>query len=127
MTTGVTYRGVGYTDEFNHWSRFGFTRDPKQSIAFHRDVLGMTPTWVDENGGAEFTFEDGTTFGVWKPAETDGATIPGGGFMIAIDDPEAKGRRTTRQGRARERCRWNARMLHGVRPRDHPQAEKLLT
>ncbi len=67
-----------------------FTRDPKASIAFYRDVLGMKPTWIDENAGAEFTFEDGTTFGVWKPEETDGATIPGGGFMVAVDDPEAK-------------------------------------
>lgn len=67
-----------------------FTTDPKRSIAFYRDVLGMTPTWVDEEGGAEFTFDDGTTFGVWKPEGSDGVAAPGGGFMLSVDDPEAK-------------------------------------
>jgi catechol 2,3-dioxygenase-like lactoylglutathione lyase family enzyme len=67
-----------------------FTRDPKRSIAFYRDVLGMAPTWTDEEHGAEFTLEDGTTFGVWMPEESDRAVVPGGGFMFAVDDPHAK-------------------------------------
>src|SRR5215467_8997509 len=58
-------------------------RDPQRQIAFYRDVLGMTPTMVDEQGrGAEFTLADGSTFGVWKPE--DGET--GGAIMFAVDD-----------------------------------------
>jgi predicted enzyme related to lactoylglutathione lyase len=61
-------------------------RDPQRAIEFYRDVLGMTPTAIDEGGrGAEFTLADGTTFGVWKP--DDGAT--GGAIMFAVDDAKA--------------------------------------
>src|ERR1017187_5474767 len=50
-----------------------YTGDPQRSIAFYRDVLGMTPTEIDDQGrGAEFTLSDGSTFGVWRP--DDGAT-----------------------------------------------------
>ncbi len=60
-----------------------FTTDPERSIAFYRDVLGMTPTEIDDQGrGAEFTLPDGTTFGVWKPQ--DGAK--GACVMLAVDD-----------------------------------------
>jgi predicted enzyme related to lactoylglutathione lyase len=60
-----------------------FTDDPQRSIAFYRDVLGMTPTEIDEQGrGAEFTLADGTTFGVWKPQ--DGAK--GACVMLAVSD-----------------------------------------
>src|SRR5215469_17222172 len=58
-------------------------KDPAKAIAFYRDVLGITPTDVDEEGrGAEFTLADGTTFGVWRPE--DGET--GGFIMFAVDD-----------------------------------------
>ena len=61
-------------------------RDPQKQIAFYRDVLGMTPTEVDDEGrGAEFTLADGSTFGVWKPE--DGAT--GGAIMFAVEDARA--------------------------------------
>jgi predicted enzyme related to lactoylglutathione lyase len=44
------------------------TGDPQRAIAFYRDVLGLTPTEIDEQGrGAEFTLADGSTFGVWNP------------------------------------------------------------
>ena len=60
------------------------TGDPKRSIAFYRDVLGIEPTFVDEQGrGAEFTLADGTTFGVWKPS--DEATS-GGLMMFAVGE-----------------------------------------
>jgi catechol 2,3-dioxygenase-like lactoylglutathione lyase family enzyme len=42
--------------------------DPERAIAFHRDVLGITPTAVQDRG-AEFTLRDGTTFGVWPGDE----------------------------------------------------------
>ncbi len=61
-------------------------RDPQAAIAFYRDVLGIQPTEIDEQGrGAEFTLADGSTFGVWKP--DDGAT--GGAVMFAADDAKA--------------------------------------
>lgn len=61
-------------------------RDPERAIAFYRDVLGMTPTAIDDQGrGAEFTLGDGSTFGVWKP--DDGET--GGAIMFAVGDAEA--------------------------------------
>lgn len=61
-------------------------KDPARAIAFYRDVLGMTPTEIDGEGrGAEFTFEDGSTFGVWRPE--DGAS--GGAIMFAVDDIQA--------------------------------------
>jgi predicted enzyme related to lactoylglutathione lyase len=60
-----------------------YTGDPARSIAFYRDVLGMVPTEIDEQGrGAEFTLADGTTFGVWKPEEQ----AAGGAVMLAVDD-----------------------------------------
>jgi predicted enzyme related to lactoylglutathione lyase len=61
-------------------------KDPDRAIAFYRDVLGMAPTAVDDQGrGAEFTLPDGSTFGVWKP--DDGGT--GGAIMFAVDDARA--------------------------------------
>jgi predicted enzyme related to lactoylglutathione lyase len=60
-----------------------FTSDPQRSIAFYRDVLGMTPTEIDDKGrGAEFTLADGSTFGVWQPEEgASGACV-----MFAVND-----------------------------------------
>jgi predicted enzyme related to lactoylglutathione lyase len=61
-------------------------RDPDRAVAFYRDVLGMTPTAIDDSGrGAEFTLADGSTFGVWKP---DGDER-GGAIMFAVDDAQA--------------------------------------
>lgn len=58
-------------------------KDSQKMVAFYRDVLGIEPTEIDEEGrGAEFTLADGTTFGVWRPE--DGAT--GGFVMFAVDD-----------------------------------------
>jgi predicted enzyme related to lactoylglutathione lyase len=61
-------------------------KDPKAAIAFYRDVLGLEPTAVDDEGrGAEFTLADGTTFGVWKEP---GAAV-GGFVMFTVDDAKA--------------------------------------
>ncbi len=58
-------------------------KDPAKAIAFYRDVLGLTPTDIDEEGrGAEFTLADGTTFGVWRPEDGEA----GGFVMFAVDD-----------------------------------------
>jgi predicted enzyme related to lactoylglutathione lyase len=58
-------------------------KDPAKAIAFYRDVLGIAPTDIDEEGrGAEFTLADGTTFGVWRPEDGES----GGFIMFAVDD-----------------------------------------
>ena len=63
---------------------FGFTvRDKAKTVAFYRDILGLKTTDEDERG-AEFTFADGTTFGIWQPEE--GSYPLGGGIMFAVDD-----------------------------------------
>jgi predicted enzyme related to lactoylglutathione lyase len=59
--------------------------DAARALAFYRDVLGLTPTYVYESGrGGEFTLSDGSTFGVWE--STDGK---GGAFMLAVADANA--------------------------------------
>lgn len=64
--------------------------DPQRSIAFFRDVLGMTPTDIDEQGrGAEFTLADGSTFGVWRPDGVPESELHGGSTMFAVDDAKA--------------------------------------
>jgi predicted enzyme related to lactoylglutathione lyase len=64
------------------------TSDTKKLIAFYRDVLGMTPTAIDEESGAEFEFSDGTTFGVWSPGPD---TKNGAGYaaLFAVGDINA--------------------------------------
>jgi predicted enzyme related to lactoylglutathione lyase len=64
-----------------------FTQDPDRSIAFYRDVLGITPTAISPGQGSEFTLADGQTFGVWKPDE--GETLSGGAVMFAVGDANA--------------------------------------
>jgi predicted enzyme related to lactoylglutathione lyase len=60
-------------------------RDPKRVMDFYRDVLGIVPTDIDEEGrGAEFTLADGSTFGIWKPDGTENAS--GGAVMFAVED-----------------------------------------
>lgn len=61
-------------------------KDPQAAIAFYRDVMGMTPTAIDDEGrGSEFTLPDGSTFGVWKPEEGG----QGGAIMFAVEDAKA--------------------------------------
>jgi len=65
-----------------------FVSDPQKAIAFYRDVLGIEPTAVDDQGrGAEFTLADGTTFGVWNNGE--GSPSSGGFVMFTVDDARA--------------------------------------
>ena len=58
-------------------------RDKAKTVAFYRDVLGLNPTDEDEHG-AEFTFGDGTTFGIWQPDSDDYPL--GAGIMFAVAD-----------------------------------------
>jgi predicted enzyme related to lactoylglutathione lyase len=65
-----------------------YVSDPQRAIAFYRDVIGITPTDLDEEGrGAEFTLADGTTFGVWRPG--DEGPFVGGAVMFAVGDIDA--------------------------------------
>lgn len=60
-------------------------RDAKSTIAFYRDVLGMTPTMTDEHG-AEFELADGATLGIWQPEEN---WPTGWGVMFSVADIKA--------------------------------------
>jgi|GEM_PF-216675 predicted enzyme related to lactoylglutathione lyase len=69
--------------------------DPDRATAFYRDVLGLVPTDIDEEGrGAEFTLADGSTFGVWR---TDDAA-QSGFVMFAVRDANAKTAELRRRG-----------------------------
>ena len=62
-------------------------RDGKSAIAFYRDVLGLRPTGVNEEGqNAEFELADGTTFGIWQP---DREWPTGFGVMFSVEDAKA--------------------------------------
>ncbi len=61
--------------------------DAARAIAFYRDVLGLEPTAIDEQGrGAEFALPDGSVFGVWRAP--DGPTS-GASNMFAVADIQA--------------------------------------
>ncbi|HEV8019878.1 MAG TPA: VOC family protein [Candidatus Lustribacter sp.] len=65
------------------------TANAKRLIHFYRDVLGMTPTGIDESEtGAEFELADGTTFGTWQPPQAPGAA-PGCQALFAVGDIKA--------------------------------------
>ena len=61
-------------------------KDFDRAMTFWRDTMGLTPTSVWEGMGAEFTFPDDTSFGLWKME--DGGN-PGGGVMFRVDDVAA--------------------------------------
>lgn len=61
--------------------------DPQAALAYYRDVLGLKPSWTDEEGrGSEFELADGTAFGVWRTPEVQ----QGGFVMFAVSDVRAK-------------------------------------
>ena len=62
-------------------------RDVSRTVAFYRDILGITPT-RDEPGGAEFELSDGSTLGVWNPGPGDEGP-PAGTVMCAVPDAKA--------------------------------------
>lgn len=57
--------------------------DAERAKAFYRDVLGLGLTIEYGTQGAEFGLSDGATFGIWQ---SDGAFVPSGGVMFAVDD-----------------------------------------
>lgn len=61
--------------------------DPDRATAYYRDILGLAPTEIDEQGrGAEFELADGQAFGVWcMPDKREGGFV-----MFAVDSVRAK-------------------------------------
>ena len=62
-------------------------KDVPRAKAFYSDVMGFVVTQEYGEQGAEFTFPDDTTFGLWKME--DGTWYPGHGVMFAVDDLKA--------------------------------------
>ena len=62
-------------------------KDVERAKRFWRDTMGcdVTAEWGDM--GAEFTFPDGTTFGLFKPDDQEWRR--GGGILFAVDDLDA--------------------------------------
>jgi predicted enzyme related to lactoylglutathione lyase len=56
-------------------------KDAKRAIKFYKDVLGLEPSWEEEQG-AEFELPDGSTFGLWKMS--DGSWHPSAGVFFAV-------------------------------------------
>jgi predicted enzyme related to lactoylglutathione lyase len=77
--TGTTVNGIDLA---------GFlVADPQGESAFYREVLGMVPSDVDPQGrGTEFTFPDGSSFGVWRTPEATQC----GFVMFAVENAKAK-------------------------------------
>jgi predicted enzyme related to lactoylglutathione lyase len=72
--------------------------DLERSLAFYCDTLGMTPAYVAD-GGAEFHFPDGSTFGLWQPPAEEGAEHHFG-VMFAVRDIRAAVKEFNRAGAA---------------------------
>jgi predicted enzyme related to lactoylglutathione lyase len=72
----VTVRGIDISTYL--------VKDVARAKAFYRDTMGFDVTLEYGDQGAEFTFADGTTFGLWKME--DGTWAAGGGVMFAVDD-----------------------------------------
>ncbi len=63
-------------------------KDADRAIKFWRDTMGLKTTQEYPGGhGAEFTFDDGTTFGLYKMS--DGEWHPGSGVMFRVPDIKA--------------------------------------
>ena len=63
-------------------------KDLDRAIRFWRDTMGLKLTWeYPAETGAEFSFEDGTTFGIYKIAETQ--WHPSGGVCFRVADINA--------------------------------------
>lgn len=62
-------------------------KDVERATKFYTEAMGMKVTMDYRGQGAEFTFGDGTTFGIWKME--DGSWHPSGGVMFGVDDLSA--------------------------------------
>ena len=75
-TQTATIRGVDITAYL--------VQDAERAKKFYTDTLGLKMTMDYGPNGGEFTFPDGTTFGIYQPP---GGDLPlGGGIMFAVPD-----------------------------------------
>ena len=83
----------------NGMDMVGFsTRKSRELIAFYRDVLGLRPTNLNDDGtAAEFELADGTTLGIWNPPD-DAYLHPGGAIMFAVPDAKAAAKELRARG-----------------------------
>jgi predicted enzyme related to lactoylglutathione lyase len=75
-TQTATIRGIDITAYL--------AQDADRAVKFYTDLFGRDVTQSYGENGGEWTFPDGTTFGVWKM--NDGSFHPSGGVMFAVDD-----------------------------------------
>ena len=75
-TQTTTIRGIDITAYL--------VQDAERAKKFYTDTLGLKMTQDYGDNGGEFTFPDGTTFGIWKM--NDGSFHPSGGVMFNVDD-----------------------------------------
>ncbi|MBV9103915.1 MAG: VOC family protein, partial [Candidatus Eremiobacteraeota bacterium] len=59
-------------------------QDVERAKAFYRDTMGFEMTMEYGENGGEFTFPDGTTFGLWKME--DGSWSKCDGVIFNVDD-----------------------------------------
>jgi predicted enzyme related to lactoylglutathione lyase len=73
-------------------------KDLPRAVAWYRDVLGLTPAReYPDNGGVEYDFADGATFGLWDPKGMMPWT-KGVGVMFAVEDFPAAVRTARERG-----------------------------
>ena len=75
-TQTATIRGIDITAYL--------VQDAERAKKFYTETLGLKMTMDYGPNGGEFTFADGSTFGIWKM--NDGSFHPSGGVMFAVDD-----------------------------------------
>ena len=59
-----------------------FVKDYARAAAFYKSLLGADPTQAYDGMFAEWTFDDGQSFGIYKGEQWE----PGAGVMFAVDD-----------------------------------------
>ena len=78
-TQTATIRGIDITT--------CLVKDAERAKKFYTDIMGMKLTQDYGPNGGEFTFPDGTTFGLWKME--DGSWNASGWALFNVDDARA--------------------------------------
>jgi len=74
--TAATVRGIDITAYL--------IKDTERAKKFYGEILGLKMTFDYGPQGGEYTFPDGTTFGIWRMDENQWRAS--GGVMFAVDD-----------------------------------------
>jgi predicted enzyme related to lactoylglutathione lyase len=78
-TQATTIRGIDIS--------MYLVKDAERAKRFWSETMGLKMTQDYGSNGGEFTFPDGTTFGLWKM--DDGSWNPGLGVVFNVDDVPA--------------------------------------